>query len=92
MMTIAEQVSNHFDMHLDDFIHEFYEHLDGYEELTIKDVSDGIVEGIKKWASEIDADAVYKQLTESNDDLADNYDYESDEEPNQPSEQNGIAF
>lgn len=78
-MTIAEQVHKHFDMLLDDFAYEFYEHLEGYEESTIKDIADGIVQGIKKWASELSADAVYEQINDANDGL-DPVPYNEDED------------
>lgn len=70
MKTITEQTREHFDMLLDDFIYEFYEHLEGYEESkTIEDIAIGIIKGIQKLAAELDINAVCEQIIDASSNL-----------------------
>lgn len=70
MNGIAEQTSNYMKEVLMTFCYEFYEHLEGYEEMTIADCVTEIINGLNNFHDSINRDEIYERISETNDDLA----------------------
>jgi hypothetical protein len=69
MNGIAQQTSNYMKGVLEDFCYEFYEHLDDYTGVSIKDITDAVVEGLNDFHSSIDREDIEKRISDANDDL-----------------------
>ena len=69
MATVKEQVREHLRNWLDDYCYEFYEHIDGYENMSIDGIVDGIMEALKELPASVTRQHVMRSINDANNQL-----------------------